>query len=303
MRTARAGLAQMRCEKGAIAANLDAISHTLAEAAALDVDILGFPEMSITGYVDPTQYPEAILRLDGPEISRLLDITRGLPTTLLAGLVEANPRGKPFITQVAVRDGRLLGYYRKLTIEDEEAEWFSPGDTVPLFCHDGITFGIAICADLGNREVFAECARQGARIVFELAAPGLYGEQATRDWRSGFEWWQGECQTHLSEYARDFGLWIAVATQAGRTVDEDFPGGGYLFAPDGRRLFATPDWSPGPIYLELDLENCHIQDLTGFREQPATGGGTPMPDQPPTEASHLNLSGLSPPPDLTGFRE
>ena len=258
MKTVRVGLIQMRCEKGAIAANLDAISHTLAAAAAIDVDVLGFPEMSITGYVAPTRYPRAILRLDGPEIAQLLDMTRGLPTTLLAGLVEANPHGKPFITQIAVRDGRLLGHYRKRTIEDEEAEWFSPGDTVPVFCHDTITFGIAICADLGDREVFAECARQGARIVFELAAPGLYGEQATRDWRFGFEWWQGECQTHLSQHARDFGLWIAVATQAGRTVDEDFPGGGHLFAPDGRRLHATPDWSPGTLYLEIDLQTRQV---------------------------------------------
>jgi hypothetical protein len=64
-------------------------------------------------------------------------------------------------------------------------------------------------------------------VVFEVAAPGLYGEQATRDWRSGYEWWRGECHEYLSAYARDYGLWIAVATQAGRTVDEDFPGGEY----------------------------------------------------------------------------
>ncbi len=91
-------------------------------------------------------------------------------------------------------------------------------------------------------------------MVFELAAPGLYGEQATRNWQSGFAWWEGECQSYLSRYARQYGLWIAVATQAGRTVDEDFPGGGYLFAPDGRRLYATPDGSPGVVYLGLDLE-------------------------------------------------
>ena len=95
MKTVRAGLVQMRCEKGAIAANLDAISHTLAAAAALDVDILGFPEMSITGYVDPTQYPGSILRLDGPETAQLLEITRGLPTTLLARLPLCPRRSPP----------------------------------------------------------------------------------------------------------------------------------------------------------------------------------------------------------------
>lgn len=130
-----------------------------------------------------------------------------------------------------------------------------------MFRHGDLTFGIAICADISNEEVFAECARRGAEIVFELAAPWLYGEQATRNWRSGFEWWEGECQKYLTRYTRDNGIWVAVATQAGRTIDEDFPGGGYVFAPDGRRLYATPDWSPGAVYLELDFEKYEVLPL------------------------------------------
>jgi hypothetical protein len=90
-------------------------------------------------------------------------------------------------------------------------------------------------------------------VVFEIAAPGLYGQQATRDWRSGYEWWRGECHKYLAGYARDFGLWIAVATQAGRTVDEDFPGGGYLFQPDGRCVYETADWSEGLAFVTACL--------------------------------------------------
>jgi hypothetical protein len=100
----------------------------------------------------------------------------------------------------------------------------------------------------------AACSQQGARIVFELAAPGLYGEQATRNWQSGYDWWDGECQELFSKYAREHGIWIAVATQAGRTVDEDFPVGGYLFEPDGERVFATADWSEGVEYLQVNLK-------------------------------------------------
>jgi predicted amidohydrolase len=224
----------------------------LREAAGLGVELVGFPEMSLTGYADPNKYPQAVLDLAGPEVGRLLAVSQGIPATALVGLIEGRAGEKPYITHVVVRDGRLLGYYRKVTIEDEEAEWFSPGETVPVFRHGALTYGIAICADIGSEQVFADCARQGAQIVFELAAPGLYGEQATRDWPSSFAWWEGECQEHLSRYARQYGLWIAVATQAGRTVDEDFPGGGYLFAPDGRRLYATPDWLPGAVYLAVE---------------------------------------------------
>ena len=49
-----------------------------------------------------------------------------------------------------------------------------------------------------------------------------------------------------------------MATQAGRTVDEDFPGGGYVFAPNGERAYATADGSPGAAYLGLDLETGHV---------------------------------------------
>lgn len=252
------GLVQMRCDKGAITENLAEMADHLAEAVRRGVEIIAFPEMSITGYADPTRWPEAVLRLDGPEVGRLLAMTRGMPLSVLAGLIEENPGAKPFITHIVVRNGELVGFYRKRTIEDEEVAWFSPGESVPIFRHRTIPFGIAICADISNESVFAACARQGAKIVFEVAAPGLYGQQSTRNWHSGFAWWEGECQHYLSRYARDYNLWIAVATQAGRTEDEDFPGGGYLFAPDGRRLYATPDWSPGVLYLAIEDESCQV---------------------------------------------
>ncbi len=255
------GLIQMRCEKAAITENLKILSEYIAEANVKGIDIIGFPEMSITGYADPTRYPEAIIRLDGAEIEAVLKMTEGRKTTVLAGLLEENPGNKPFITQVVIRDGKLTGCYRKKTIKDEEAAWFTPGNSVPVFTHDDLCFGMAICSDIGNEDVFAEYARQGARIVFELAAPGLYGEQSTRNWRSGFEWWEQECRKYLEGYAQKYGIWIAVATQAGRTVDEDFPGGGYVFAPDGQRAYATPDWLPRAVYLALDLKTHQIEEL------------------------------------------
>ena len=148
-----------------------------------------------------------------------------------------------------------------MAIIDEEERWFSPGETVPIFRRGPQTYGVAICADIHNEAVFAACARQGARIVFELAAPGLQGDQSTRNWQSGFEWWKGECIKNLSAYARQFNIWIVVATQAGRTVDEDFPGGGYVFTPDGQCAYSTPDGSPGAVYLELDLDLGQVSQI------------------------------------------
>lgn len=257
----RVGLIQMRCEKAAIAENLEKISGYLAEAAARQVDIVGFPEMCLTGYADPTRYPEVMLNLNGPEIAQFLQVTGKFPVTVLAGFIEANPDGKPFITHIAARQGKLMGYYRKITIREEEVEWFSAGQTAPVFHQDALPFGVAICADLKNRQVFSQISGQGAKLIFELAAPGLYGAQETRDWQAGYAWWEGECRKYLGGYAHDFGTWILVATQAGRTSDEDFPGGAFVFAPGGRRVFATPDGSPGAVFLEIDQDASAVRKL------------------------------------------
>jgi predicted amidohydrolase len=248
-------LIQMRCEKGAIDDNLAAIEASIQEADSRGVDIVCFPEMSITGYIDPTQRPEAVLRVDSPEVARFAGLTEGTGVTALAGIIEANPAGKPFITQLVASEGQLRGAYRKRTIAEDEVQWFAPGAEVPVFAHPKALFSIALCADIGNAEVFAAGARQGAQVIFEAAAPGLYGEQATRDWRSGYEWWRGECMAKLGQYARDNRVAIAVATQAGRTIDEDFPGGGYVFGPDGSCLAATPDWSPSTLYARISLSD------------------------------------------------
>jgi predicted amidohydrolase len=46
---------------------------------------------------------------------------------------------------------------------------------------------------------------------------------------------------------------IAVATQAGRTVDEDFPGGGYVFDPGGTTVAETGDWQEGLLVADLPV--------------------------------------------------
>lgn len=258
----RIGLIQMRSEKGAVAENLNTISGFIKEADKRDIDILALPEAAITGYNNPLKYPEAVLSLDEPEIASFIEMTRGYKPTVLAGLIEKNPGKPPYLTHIAARDGRLLGRCRKHIVYDvtESEPWFSAGSEIKLFEQGGIKYGITICADIAYEDMFAEYARQGAQIVFELAAPGLYGEQSTRNWKSGYEWWEGVCKQYFEKRAKQYGYWIAVATSAGRTSDEDFPGGGYLFNPEGKRVYVTKDWNPCEVYLEVDMERVTVKE-------------------------------------------
>jgi predicted amidohydrolase len=247
----RLALVQLRCEKVDLAGNLTAHAAQIVAAVERDIGIICFPEMSLTGYVNPARMPHGVVSLDSGLVADFVALTRGRALTAVAGIIEPRVGQKPYITQLVARGGRLLGVYRKLTIVDEEAAWFSPGADVPLFEHGNVRFGLAVCADIDNPDVFARSAEQGARLVLHPSAPGLYGAQVTRDWQSGFAWWRDSCRTKLGAYAREFRVYIATATQAGRTVDEDFPGGGFLFGPDGTCLAETLDWSEGVLDVHI----------------------------------------------------
>jgi predicted amidohydrolase len=132
-------------------------------------------------------------------------------------------------------------------------ELFVPSTGMTALSAAGVRCGLAICADIHCADVFADNAQAGAQVVFECAAPGLYGTQQTGNWLAGYEWWRGECRDYLARYAGDYHVAIAVATQAGRTCDEGFPGGGYLFGPDGAYLSETEDWREGLHVAEIPV--------------------------------------------------
>ena len=120
MMTIKLGLVQMRCEKGAIEENLVSTRAYLDEGMRQGVDIMCFPEMSITGYANPLRNPEVVLHLDGPEVMRLVNMTKEMHITAIAGIIKGNPHGKPFITQIVAHAGKVQGMYRKQTIAEDE---------------------------------------------------------------------------------------------------------------------------------------------------------------------------------------
>ncbi len=266
-------LIQMTSEKGAIEDNVRRMIAFLDQAAEHGADIICFPEMNITGYVAPRKFPEAIIAWDHPRLDPLYAWSKNSPASIIAGIVEHNPDGMPFISQAVIRAGEVSAAYRKINIVGDEALMFSPGsetlapypsehdktptrkhtDAALVHDHDGVRFGVLVCADQGREDLFSRCAQSGARIVLLPSAPGLFGAQARRDWKSGYDWWRDECMRGIGAYAKRLGIWTASTSQAGRAIDEDFPGGGYIYDCRGRLAAETEDWSEGMIIHDLPL--------------------------------------------------
>ena len=244
-------LVQMNCDKGEIARNVQRAIEFCIQAAESGADIVCFPEASLTGYIDPLRFPDAVISWDNSQLAPLFDWFRNNPITGVLGIVERNSSGAPFIAQGVIKDGELQSVYHKTHLAPEELSHFSADDELCIVSHHGKNLGLSVCADIESEDLFRRYSEAGAQVVLHASAPGLYGEQATRNWQSGYDWWHDDCQAKLGMYAQKFGLTIAAATQSGRTVDEDFPGGGYLFDQSGALVSQTSDWSEGMLIVEV----------------------------------------------------
>jgi predicted amidohydrolase len=243
-------LAAITCEKGDLEGDLVRHLEALHQAADGGCDLAVFPEMSLTGSVDPIAHPERAVGLDHPSIRHLAAAAGGLGVEAVVGIGERRGEGL-CIAQLHLRDGDVAGVQRKRRLGEGE-EGFAVGQATGRFETAGSPFGIVICAESQVDLTWDASTAAGETLVCLCSAPGL-DERCTSEatWRSGFDWWGTVGLADAQHQARRLGVWVAMATQAGSTVDEDFPGIAALIDPDGTIVDRLPDWRPGTLVVDV----------------------------------------------------
>lgn len=252
----RAVLVAMVAAKGALAGNLDQHLGVLERGAAFGCEIAVFPEMSLTGSVDPVGHPHGLIEVGSDAVQRVVAATGRLGVAALFGIGERAADG-PFVTQLYASGGVLWGRHRKRFLGEGE-EGFTPGDgsPVPVFELEGNRFGVVVSGEARQDEPWDCVAAGGARLAFMCAGPSLYGA-GSRDegWRTGHERGVVPGLGDTSRQARRHRLFVGIATQAGRTEEEDFPGLAALVGPTGQVLRRTPHWGPDLLVVEIPVDD------------------------------------------------
>jgi predicted amidohydrolase len=246
-------LAALRCEKGARGANLERHRRVLEEARDAGCVVAVFPEMSLTGSVDPARDPDHLVALDDDAIADMARATAETGVAAVFGIAERGESGVAHITQLVAERGGVVGVQRKRHLgEGEEA--YTAGDVDMIVDIGGVRCAVAICAESGTDRPFAYAAAGGAPVVLFCAAPGLYGRRIDEaSWQRGWDWWRSDGVGAARRHARERRLWIAIATQAGSTHDEDFPGVAALVDPEGRVVAELPDWHEGNLIVDVPV--------------------------------------------------
>jgi predicted amidohydrolase len=245
-------LAAITCEKGDVDGNLARHLEVLHEAAAAGCDLVVFPEMSLTGSVDQIRRPDHAVGVDHPAVHHLAAAAGGLGVEAVVGLGERDGADL-YISQLHLRDGEVAGVQRKRQLGDGEEGFATSEHTERFACRD-VPFGIVICAESHVDFTWDATVAAGERLVCFASAPGL-DERCTDEatWQSGFDWWGTAGLADARRQAKRLGVWVAMATQAGSTIDEDFPGIAALIDPSGEVVDRLPDWRPGTLVVDVPL--------------------------------------------------
>lgn len=164
---------QAWADPDAVAANADAIADIYSDLAD-QVDLVVFPELSLTGYIPLKGYDqrrkrilaEAARQAATTQLNRLIDSTKGRRAALVVGLMEPASMRDEFHNSVALaEDGQLRAVYRKIHLPVEENHYFLPGDQVVVVETRAGRIALLICYDLLFPEVSRIASLAGADVL------------------------------------------------------------------------------------------------------------------------------------------
>ena len=151
-------LAQINCTVGDLAGNAVQILDCANRAKAQGATLLVTPELALSGYP-----PEDLLLRDG-FISNGLESLHALAVqiqgiTVVVGHPDQVGHHR-FNAASVLRDGKISATYHKFKLPNhtvfDEVRYFTPGTEPCVFEHEGVKFGINICADIWEQAAAAQ---------------------------------------------------------------------------------------------------------------------------------------------------
>ena len=159
----RIGAIQMRLASD-VKTNLHNIERWLVKAADYGVEILNFPETSLTGYIF-----DSFLKIKKEDITSSIDRLSKLSREIGIGIIVGTPiwENNQFYNSVAVllADGRRYVYH-KINLVSYERDYFVPGTETVTFTINQVTFGTIICRDQNFPELIQRIKNAGAQVLF-----------------------------------------------------------------------------------------------------------------------------------------
>ncbi len=211
------GAAQIESLRGDVRDNLDRHIRLVAVAAAHDVQLLVFPELSLTGYeldlADALAFSERDDRL-----APLRDAAAEHGVTLVVGAPIRLASGLHIGAFIVGADGREA-IYTKRHLGGDELDVFDPAERDPLTRIGHDVAAVAICADTNHASHPRSAAARGATLYLAgvLFSPAEFESVSEK----------------LSGYAREHSMAVVLANHGAPSTTLDTAGGSSIWSEGG----------------------------------------------------------------------
>lgn len=252
MTTLTLGLAQIKTKLGDVDANLDKHLEYVNRAAAQGVELLVFPELSLTGYAVQDLVPTLAHKPTpaDPVFGQLLTASHKLD--LMVGFIDEDSRHRFYISAAYLSQGQILHVHHKVYLPTyglfDEGRFFAWGDSIRAFDTRWGRVGMLICEDFWHASPPYLLWLDGADLLlFASASPG---RGLSIDDKLESAWWV----EHVNRaYASLFTAFVAHTNKVGFEDGLNFWGGATIFDPNGELVAQGPYQEEALTVATLDL--------------------------------------------------
>lgn len=238
--------AQINADLAQVDANLDRHLAMIDQASEQGVELLVFPELSLTGYGLGARVMDVAMPVEDPRLNRLAEAGGAMQTVV--GFVEEAGPGEYYNALAVFQHGQRVAIHRKLQLPTygglEEGKWFTPGqDLTYSEVQPGWSASHLICADLWNPGLVHAALLNRPTV---LCAPinsmsGIVSESFSNEHNWG---------VNLAFYAMTYGTPVLMANRYGPEGEGHFWGGSRILGARGETL-AQLDAGEGLITAHL----------------------------------------------------
>ena len=237
-------VAQLNLLVGDIDGNRDkVISATRAARDRQDIDLLVFPELTLTGYPpeDLLLRPELTDRTQDA-LTQIVAETQGI--ALVLGYPKAAVGGL-FNVAGLVSNGRILAEYAKQLLPNysvfDEKRYFRPGKAPCVLDFKGVRIGLSVCEDIWEEGPTRQAVEAGAELLININASPYHEGKAP------------ERESLIQHRAREHGVPIIYANLVGGQDELVFDGGSFVVDGAGDLTQRAPFFEDVTLLVEIEL--------------------------------------------------
>ena len=252
----KVGLAQIYPKLGDLAYNLQVHLDYVRQAREQKVDLLVFPELSLTGYQVQDLVPEVAIETDAKNKVFGALLKASAKIDIVVGFVHRDRRNRFFIADAYLSGGEALHVHHKLYLPTyamfDESRYFAQGNSVRAFDTRFGRLGMLICEDFWHVSPAYLLWLDGADILILNSSSPSRGLNESD--RLGATRW---VEMVNQAYGSMFTSYILHCNRVGYEDGKNFWGGSSVVDPDGEFMTNGLYFDEALITQEIDLNQLH----------------------------------------------